>query len=168
MIVRQALLKRHLGIPLDIVLVQAYWRKRTPPPRDFDPDRDRCGLIWLGPVVPFTAEHVEHGVGILTEAMQRHGFDPALSLQGTSERSVTIVGSIHYDRDVPGEDAQAIECYHEARQALAQAGYYAYRQTTLSQGAPTGSGAFENFVSTIKRAVDPKGVVAPGRGLTST
>src|SRR5262249_43362494 len=25
---------------------QLYWRKRTPWPGDYDPDRDRCGLLW--------------------------------------------------------------------------------------------------------------------------
>jgi 4-cresol dehydrogenase (hydroxylating) len=165
-VLRQALLKRYLGIPLDVALLQAYWRKRTPPPppRDLDPDRDGCGLIWLGPVVPFTSEHVLRGVGILTEVMQKHGFDPALSLQGTTERSVTIVGSIHYDRDVAGEDEQAIACYREANHELARAGYYAYRQPTLSQGNGNGHDAYGNFLATIKQAVDPNGVLAPGRG----
>ena len=35
-------------------MASAYWRKKTPPPADMDPDRDGCGLLWCSPVLPNT------------------------------------------------------------------------------------------------------------------
>ncbi len=37
------------GVPTDRPLRGAYWRKRNPPPAAMNPDRDRCGLLWLSP-----------------------------------------------------------------------------------------------------------------------
>src|SRR5262249_39909877 len=38
------------GEPTDRALASCYWRKRNPPPRKMDPDRDGCGLLWCAPV----------------------------------------------------------------------------------------------------------------------
>ena len=40
------------GTPTSEFLKSAYWRKRTPPPADANPDRDGCGLLWASPVAP--------------------------------------------------------------------------------------------------------------------
>ena len=41
------------GVPTDQPLASVYWRKRTPPPAEMDPDRDGCGLMWYSPVAPW-------------------------------------------------------------------------------------------------------------------
>ena len=40
------------GVPTSQPLASCYWRKKTPPPAQMDPDRDGCGLLWCAPVAP--------------------------------------------------------------------------------------------------------------------
>src|SRR5690606_21412797 len=42
-----------LGGPSDWNVRSTYWRKRMRVPADLDPDRDRCGVIWLCVALPF-------------------------------------------------------------------------------------------------------------------
>lgn len=160
---RDALLRKHLGIPLEGTALQTYWRKRAPFPSDMDPDRDRCGLIWCSPVVPFTSDHIERAVGIIADTTRRYAYEPTMSLQCTSERSVTIIVSIHYDRDLPGEDAKAVECFNSLSSALEQSGYFSYRHPTLSMTDATDNVEFQQFLMALKQAVDPHDILAPGR-----
>lgn len=159
-----ALLKKHLGVPQSIALRQLYWRKKAPPPADMDPDRDRCGVIWVSPVVPFTAEHVRSAVEIISTVTLEAGFEPFITLQCLSERSVILVASLHYDRDVPGEDERGHAWYRALASNLRAAGYYPYRQSTLAlaEEGPSGD-AYGDFLRTLKRALDPQGILAPGR-----
>src|SRR5262249_33086879 len=53
--------QRMKNIPFDLTdrkILQAYWRKKTPPPDGLDPDRDRCGVIWFSPAIPFRGKEV--------------------------------------------------------------------------------------------------------------
>lgn len=158
------LLKRHLGIPQSIVLRQLYWRKKAPPPMDVDPDRDRCGVIWVSPVVPFVSTDVRKAVEMIASLTEDAGFEPFITLQCTSERSVTLVASLHYDRDVPGEDERALRWHRLLMRRLADAGYYPYRESTLALAEDqVATGAYEDVLLALKRALDPKGILAPGR-----
>jgi 4-cresol dehydrogenase (hydroxylating) len=151
------------GEPTTATLGSAYWRKKIPVPADPDPDRDRCGLIWLAPVAPAEGHAVAQLTRIAEETLLSHGFEPMISLTMITERSVACVVSIAYDRDVPGEDKRAMDCYRDAEQRLALHGYYPYRrgiQAMHPRGDDGGRGA---FLSRIKEALDPNQILAPGR-----
>lgn len=159
-----ALLKKHLGVPQSVATRQLYWRKKAPPSTDMDPDRDRCGVIWVSPVVPFTSDHVRNAVEIISAVTLEAGFEPFITLQCMSERSVILVASLHYDRDVPGDDERGRAWYRALAGRLRAAGYYSYRQSTLALAeGGDGGDAYDDFLRTLKRALDPKGILAPGR-----
>ena len=75
------------GAPTDAPMATTYWRKRTPPPADPDPDRDRCGLLWCAPVAPLEARHGERLTKISIETLLAHGFEPMLSLSLVTDRA---------------------------------------------------------------------------------
>jgi 4-cresol dehydrogenase (hydroxylating) len=155
------------GIPTDHPLFSTYWRKRTAPPANMDPDRDGCGLLWCSPVAPNEGAHAERLSAIASELVLEHGFEPAISLTVITERAIACIISIAYDREVPGEDARAYQCYHALLKRLAQAGYHSYR---LSVGAMSFMGQSESYntlLQNIKRAMDPAGILAPGRYIAS-
>jgi 4-cresol dehydrogenase (hydroxylating) flavoprotein subunit len=153
------------GIPSDHSLKSAYWRKRTPPPAQMNPDRDRCGLIWCAPVAPLTGEHARGMVRIATETMLRpeYSFEPALSLTLTSGRALTCVISIGYDRDVAGEDERALACYRELARKLRESGYYFYRLGIHSMEEAPGDPTYDGLLAGLKNLLDPNGILAPGR-----
>jgi 4-cresol dehydrogenase (hydroxylating) len=153
------------GVPTDHPLASTYWRKRTPPPADMDPDRDGCGLMWCSPMAPNDGRHARKLTGIAGELMLRHGFEPAISLTVLTGRAIACIVSISYDRDVEGEDQRARQCYDELIDSFALHGYHSYRLTVNSMTAMGESGAYIELLQNIKRTLDPGGVLAPGRYL---
>ena len=111
------------GIPTEHPLASTYWRKRTPPPAAMDPDRDGCGLLWASPVAPADGHHARELTALASDFMLDRGFEPMISLTMITDRSLACVVSIAFDRDVPGEDERALDCYHELMRRLASGGY---------------------------------------------
>ena len=151
------------GVPTEQPLASAYWRKRTTPPAQMNPDRDRCGLLWCAPVAPMEGGHAERLAAISSEVLLAHGFEPLISITLVTERAITCVVSISFDRDVDGEDARALTCYHALCEALTTAGYPSYRLgiSAMSQLPPIDSAA--PLLERLKRSCDPQMILAPGR-----
>ena len=150
------------GVPTDHPLASTYWRKRTPPPAEMNPDRDGGGRLWCSPVAPNDGQHATRLTSIATALVLDHGFEPAISLTMLTDRTLSCIISLTYDRDVRGEDDRAMTCYHDLLDRLAADGYHSYR---LSVGAmhAMGGGSYGELLQTLKQALDPHGVLAPGR-----
>ena len=155
------------GVPTDHPLSSTYWRKRTPPPAHKDPDREGCGLLWFSPVTPADGGHATELTTLASGIMLEHGFEPGISMTFTSDRSLCCVISIAYDRDVPGEDARAMACHHALVDASANRGYYSYRLGAQSMATMNHACGYGALLDSIKLAVDPQGILAPGRYETS-
>ena len=146
------------GQPTDGVLASTYWRKRAPVPSAPDPDRDRCGLIWIPPVAPLVGRHAQAMGALVEDGFGRHGFEPAMSMTAITERALDNVVCLSFDRDVPGEDDRALACFEETTQALADQGYFPYR--THPTGFDHRPWRDEHLLDTIRTALDPEGVFA--------
>jgi 4-cresol dehydrogenase (hydroxylating) len=160
-LLRRGLLMNFLGSPGDDAIRSVYWRKPSSP-QTLDPDRDRCGLIWCAPVVPFVGSEVASVLRMMEVAMREHGFEPGLTVQCMTERVVYVVASISYDRDVVGADEAAALCHHRMVEALLHHGYPPYRLSlplkgTREQMTP------QPILEAISAALDPVGIIAPGR-----
>jgi len=152
------------GVPTDATMASTYWRKKGPLPMTHDPDRDRCGLLWCSPVVPNTGGDAAAVTKLASDTLLSHGFEPQISLSLATERSMISVITISFDRAVEGEDARALRCYHALMEALLTAGYPPYRLNVGSM--QYGAGNSEEYADTLRRlkqALDPVGVLAPGR-----
>jgi len=155
------------GIPTGHPMASCNWRKKTPPPSQMNPDRDRCGLLWCAPVAPIEGEHVARMVHLARELLLGYGFEPGISLTLITERSVCCVVSISYDRDEAGQDEQAMSCYKHLLAVLTEHGYYSYRLGIQAMSEVSGNDGYGDLLRTIKNAVDPNGVLAPGRYQTT-
>jgi 4-cresol dehydrogenase (hydroxylating) flavoprotein subunit len=151
------------GVPTEQPLASAYWRKRQPPPAQMDPDRDGCGLLWCAPVAPLEGRHAERLAEVSVETLLAHGFEPLLSLTLVTERALTCVVSISYDREVAGEDERAMRCHRELLGALAACGYRPYRIGIQATGDMSRDDAYAALLATLKHTLDPRLVLAPGR-----
>ena len=153
-----------LGFPTEKSTKSTYWRKNTPLPKEMNPDRDRCGVIWLCPVVPFEGRHILRAIAIVNETARQFQFEPQIAFISPSERAVYLFPSIVYDRLVPGEDERAMACHNRMLEAMIQEGYTPYRlgvhsMTTLSAVAD----GYDRVVGRIKNLLDPFQILAPGR-----
>ncbi|MBL8212720.1 MAG: FAD-binding oxidoreductase, partial [Bryobacterales bacterium] len=151
------------GVPSQHAMRSVYWRKRTPPPATPDPDHDACGLLWCGAVAPATAAAVREMNECAAALLLSSGFEPAISMTYLSERAVTSVISICYDRDLPGEDQRALNCYGNLVATLESRGYLPYRLGVQSMATMSCGSAYETALRNLKDALDPNGVLAPAR-----
>ncbi len=151
------------GIPTAHPLFSTYWRKRSAPPKEMHPDRDGCGLIWCSPIAPNTGAHALRVTALVKECVLRHGFEPVISLTALTDRTLSCIVSITYDRSEEGEDAKAAECYARLMETLTGNGYYSYRLGVNSMMAMDEGNAYSETLRHLKRALDPNGILAPGR-----
>ena len=80
------------------------------------------------------------------------------------KRALDNVISISYDRDIPGEDARAMECHDTLLERLTAAGYFPNRRGVQAKNKqPRGASTHERVVHSIKHTLDPNGILAPGR-----
>jgi 4-cresol dehydrogenase (hydroxylating) len=119
-------------------------------------------------VAPLDGGHAERMAAISIDILLRHGFEPMLSLTLVTERALTCVVSICYDRDVEGEDDRAAACYGELLRTLAEHGYHSYRLGIQAADHLVPTTPYDAVLATLKQALDPRGILAPGRyGITS-
>lgn len=155
------------GIPIPQATLLAYWKKHDWPGEratDLDPDRDRCGLMWYAPVLPFSGRHVTRALALIEEILAAHGFDANLGLNFSSERTVEATVAILFDREGAGEDQRAQACHDDLLARLLAAGYPPYRLGLQSMNAlPAGTDDTAAVLAQLKAALDPAGILAPGR-----
>jgi 4-cresol dehydrogenase (hydroxylating) flavoprotein subunit len=153
------------GIPTDEFVRQAYFKSHAKKPdTDIDPARDGCGLVWIGPVVPFTSTHVMKALALTKRIFDQHEFDFFVEVIIESARSVIVLVGVFYDRHSEVEADRARAWYHAARDAYFENGYPPYRATSMSMPqALNANPVAREFLATIKHAVDPGNVIAPGR-----
>ena len=153
-----------LGVPGDENIRSAYWRKKSPVPEDMDPDRDRCGVIFCVPAVPFEGQHVLAALEIVEHTLARYEFEPILIIGCISERVVYINVDITYDREVEGEDERALECHDALLGRLIGTGYVPYRLGIESvRLLPEPYDDTGKLLGALKKTLDPNNILAPGR-----
>lgn len=153
-----------LGVPTEMAITMAYWRKQTEIPQEMDPDRDGCGFLWCAPVVPFVRHLLREALTIIEETIWAYGFEPSVALNCITARSVYITAAIIYDRTTAGQDQQAFACYKTLMQKLTTAGYFPYRLgiQSMDQLPPTRDDTGK-LLKALKEALDPNDILAPGR-----
>ncbi|WP_036551690.1 FAD-binding oxidoreductase [Neptunomonas japonica] len=154
------------GVPSNTFIPSTYWRKKhpAPAPDQADPNKDRCGLLWLAPIAPMTGEHASALEEIIETTLLSFGFDPAISMTLLTQRCIDSVIAIAYDRDFPEEEERALKCHDELLEKLIDKGYYPYRLSTHAMGKlPKAEPAYSDVIAKFKHAIDPQHIIAPGR-----
>lgn len=163
----RGVLDLNTGRPTAEFLRGAYWRSRSGrqvTPGGADPARDNCGLIWLSPVIPMTGASVEHFCGLVEPVFRQWGFEFLLTLSTITDRAMGAVMTVAFDKQSPDEARRAETCYASLLQLCMENGYLPYRLGIQSMGEiDRGSSVFWDVASEIKAALDPAGIIAPGR-----
>ncbi len=153
------------GTPSEVSLVSPYWRSRKKPPAiKIDPVADNCGLYWIAPVVPMTKIHIREFIEMVHSILDKHGFEPCIMFSSVTNRCFDCNLPVLYDKDDPKQTEKAGECYEELFTACMRFGYIPYRVGIQSmQNIISENDSFWNAVNTIKNALDPQGIISPGR-----
>ena len=164
----QSLFAMNRGVPDGRFLAGAYWRRRQGLPAGFpaqaDPARDGCGLLWVSPVLPMRGEDMLAVHDLAEAVFQKHGFDLFATFSMINERALGGVLTVTYDQDDAQETARAKACHDEVFARLFEAGYIPYRvgNHAMARLDPQGD-SYWRTVGAIKAALDPAGILAPGR-----
>ncbi|MCB1774224.1 MAG: FAD-binding oxidoreductase [Gammaproteobacteria bacterium] len=154
------------GSPSEIALPLCYWKSGTPPAagRRYDPARDGCGLYWYSPLVPMTPALVRDYVTLVERICRDNRIEPLITLTSLSERCWDSTVPILFDPQDETDVGRAEACYRELFETGRQRGFVPYRShvRTMEWFVNEQSG-FWQTAAAIKDAIDPAGIIAPGR-----
>lgn len=152
------------GVPTSEPLRGAQWRLRNPPDGVDDLLDAGVGLYWVSPVMPMLGSEPLKVQSIVEPIFHAHGFDMVVSFILLTERSLVAIFNIAFDKSVPEDCKAASDCYDAMLEALMDQGYYIYRSGL--QGMPkikNRSSVYWDVATDLKRALDPKDIIARGR-----
>jgi len=130
---------------------------------------DHVGHIGFSPVVPLTGEHVREVVDLLRRiSEQEAGVNFVCGLCTISERSTIAVSGLNFDVNDAEAAKKAFETVKTMVREAAKLGYGEYRahldfMDLAAEQYSFGDHAYRRFVERIKDAVDPNGILSPGR-----
>jgi len=158
-------LRLFAGQPSEIALPLAYWRSGQRPPagQPMNPARDGCGLIWYSPLVPLQPAAVRAYTTMVERICREHRIEPLITLTSVSDRCFDSTVPILFDRADPVATEQAHACYHTLFAAGQQLGCVPYRLGVQSMPTLNEQNAVPELLKRLKQAVDPQGIIAPGR-----
>jgi 4-cresol dehydrogenase (hydroxylating) len=153
------------GVPGEHIVGFAYFKSRRERPRaNLDPGRDGAGITWMAVVSPLTGRHTAELVRLCESAFERHGLDFSITFITVNPRSAVGLIELFYDRDDPDERTRMLALYDELAERTLAAGYPQYRTSVwLGEHVLGASPELQRFVDSLKGAVDPNHILAPGR-----
>jgi 4-cresol dehydrogenase (hydroxylating) len=154
------------GRPSNIALPLAYWKcvKRPPDGLPLNPARDGCGLLWYSPLIPMKAGRVREYVSMVEAICREYGIEPLITLTSLSNRCFDSTVPILFDRENPEEAARAHACLEALFAAGRTRGFFPYRASVHAmQQVVDPAATFWQMARSIKQAVDPQNLIAPGR-----
>jgi 4-cresol dehydrogenase (hydroxylating) flavoprotein subunit len=152
------------GVPQGLGLRAAYQHVPFDSVREpLDPARDGVGLLWYAPVIPLKLEMVRAMTQMIQRTLTRYGFAPTISMTTLSEKCAIGAIPVVYRR--PEEADKAYECFRELWLLGNKLGCSPYRINIAAMPELTGSreSVYWRVVETLKSALDPNGILSPGR-----
>ncbi|MBI3098602.1 MAG: FAD-binding oxidoreductase [Planctomycetes bacterium] len=159
--------------PLDIaelVSVEPGFQKfaEFPTRLDFLLDHPGGGLTWIGTYGPFS--QMDRGVEAGAQIMERHGFPPAIVSRPMRGGHFAVLRLLAiFDRKNAAEVERVAAMNRELVDAVLPMGFLPYKTPAwvLDRHGASIDPVFRRLVGTIQTAMDPNGILNPGRWLKS-
>ncbi|WP_286794038.1 FAD-binding oxidoreductase [Microbacterium sp. UBA3394] len=143
----------HAGIPT-LQLIEA-----TPP---------NMGHIGFSPIVPLQGREVRFVVDEMRKRVEEAGLNFLGGVMAFNERSACVVGGIPFDVTDREQAERAFNAVRRLVKEVGALGYGEYRAHIdyMDEAQAVynwNDGAYRRFAETLKDAIDPKGILSPGR-----
>lgn len=160
----EPLLKLTHGAPTNAALHSTYWTVSDTSPDPTDPDQGPGGILFCCPIVPMRADAVTRSMRTTEEIGRQFGFDIAVTLNLMHGMTLEGVVSLDYDKTDPERVTQAVACIRALNQAYMDMGATPYRMDIENMDVILDENdTFWKAARAIKSALDPNGIIAPGR-----
>jgi 4-cresol dehydrogenase (hydroxylating) len=122
------------------------------------------GSAWFAPVMPARGADALNTMKLGKAILSEYGFD-FMGGYMVNPRDMTLVIDLLFDRSNPAELKKANECFGKLIREFGKQGYGVYRTNIafMDQVADVYGPAKKSVNQRIKRALDPKGIIAPGK-----
>jgi 4-cresol dehydrogenase (hydroxylating) len=153
------------GEPNENILAAAYFKsKERQPTEDLDPARDGCGLIFFAPILPARGNDIQSLIKDIEGICAGNQFETGILLIQPNPRTFFVIIPLIFDKKDSEETQRARITYDQLCDLLSTHHYQQYRCCTPQMEKILESNpSYRHLMKTIKRALDPNGVVAPGR-----
>ncbi|MCX5753163.1 MAG: FAD-binding oxidoreductase [Candidatus Krumholzibacteria bacterium] len=154
------------GAPTETALKLCYWKSGQRPPEGqlMNPARDGCGVIWYSPLVPMKPEKARAYVDMVYRVCAEHRIEPLITLTSLSHRCFDSTVPILFDPRHADDTARAKKCYEALFEAGKELGVLPYRVGIDHMGLIVRpDSTYWKLVARLKEAIDPGGIIAPGR-----
>lgn len=122
------------------------------------------GVIFHMPVSAMKGRYVEQLCNMSEDILRRFGFD-YLAMNWCNDRDMHQTTGIFFDQTDPARVRAAHDCFDVLMQETSKAGFGNYRCSThyMDKAAELLGPELRSFLRSIKRAIDPNGILAPGK-----
>lgn len=155
----------HVGKPTDFFLRAMYKSVDADLDRSqWQIDHGRYGMLCCLPVLSSRAGDIQEAVRILESIEADFGIIPAATLNPMNDLSLESVINIYFDREDPVSVKNAHEANEEMIRRFYQRGFRFYRfDVKVARDYIDASNPHWQLVSRLKEALDPAGILSPGR-----
>lgn len=122
------------------------------------------GLAWFAPVAPAKGEETARQTALAKEILGKYGFDYTAAY-AIGWRELHHIIALLFDKSDPAEEQKADTCYREMVTRFGEQGWASYRTGVPSMDLVAAQYGQVNrdFNKLLKNAIDPKGILAPGK-----
>jgi len=153
------------GVPNDAAMKSAFWPVgETQSSATQNPDQSRSGMLFCVPMLPAEGAVAQAAVRRVEETYGRYGFTPYITLNLVEDRFIETVINLAFDRNNAAQVKAAHACNDELTAAFIKDGLIPYRVGIQSMKQIVDeSDPFWQTVRELKKALDPNGIISPGR-----
>ncbi len=122
------------------------------------------GLAWFAPVAAAKGVEAEQQTKLARQILDKHGFDYTAAY-AIGWRDLHHIIALLYDKSDPEQEKKADACYRELVTSFGKKGWASYRTgvNSMELVAQQYGQVNRDFNKLLKNAIDPNGVIAPGK-----
>ena len=154
----------NLGFADNLDQQALYWDSPNSFQENANPVNDGCGFIFFAPKLPFSFEHFEKSLQMLTECATKYEMEiPVAFVVKTKELAYMVLPIAFHLADEESKK-KAHQYYLELFQRFRKEGYFPYRMNSLSMPETFDlNSETRKLICKVKAAFDQNGILSPNR-----